>query len=122
VLTIDVESRSDVMNDYYDANKESKVEPTFTDTSAIRIRSYDHNTKTPLQRVVSHVQRDSQAAASSSSQMEVSNGSHKGLSLIVQRQKEMTDRMIMQQNHSLLPKREVTFWAVKSLSLRQPMW
>lgn len=47
------------------------------------------------------------AASSSSPQLEVSNGSHKGLSLMVQRQKEMTDLMIMQQHLSLLPKREV---------------
>lgn len=122
VLTNNAESQGDVMNDYYDANMEDNVEPTFVDASAIEFAPVTAVPKTPLQRAVSHVHRSSRVAAAaspsrssrvaaatspSSPQLEVSDSSNRGLSLMAQRQKEMTDLMIKQEHFSLLPKREV---------------
>jgi len=116
VLTIDVESRSDVMNDYYDANKESKVEPTFTDTSALEFVPM-----TTIPRLHSRELSVMCKETLKQPQVQVHRwrlvmARNKGLSLIVQRQKEMTDLMIMQQNHSLLPKREVPVFDGNPLS------
>ncbi|KAL0151450.1 hypothetical protein M9458_053236 [Cirrhinus mrigala] len=103
VLKTDAESQSDVMIDSLEANKEEHVALEFAPVTTVP--------KTPLQRVVSHVQSNpkatSSSSSSSSSQSKTNNHSHQDLSLMVQKQKEMTDLMIMQQNLSLLPKREV---------------
>lgn len=90
VLKTDTESQGDVMNDYYDeAEKEGNVEPTFTDTLALEFAPVTTVPKTPLQRIVSHMQTNSRAAPSSSSpQLEASNSSNKGIILMVQMQKE----------------------------------
>ncbi len=106
VLKSDAGPQGDGMSEYYEANMEDNVE--LIDTSALEFAPVTTLPKTPLQRVVSHVQSNPRAATSSSSlQSETSDDSHEVLGLMVQKQKEITDLMIRQQNLSLLPKREV---------------
>ncbi len=108
VLKSDAGPEGDGMSEYYEANKEDNDKPTLIDTSALEFAPVTTLPKTPLQRVVSHVQSNPRTATSSSSlKSETSDDSHEVLGLMVQKQKEITDLMIRQQNLSLLPKREV---------------
>ncbi|KAK0154050.1 hypothetical protein N1851_003872 [Merluccius polli] len=106
------------MNEYYE-EASKPVGPTFTETSALEFIQVAAVPKTPLQRAVGHFHSSSQRATNASSpQLEIheTSASHDNLGTLVQTQKEIADLVIMQQNLSLLPKREVPVYDGNPLS------
>lgn len=113
----------DAMNEYYE-EASKPVEPTFTETAASEFIQVAVVPKTPLQRAVGHFHSSSQRATNASrSQLEIheTSTSHDNLCTLMQTQMEIADLVIMQQNLSLLPKREVPVYDGNPLSYLSSM-
>ena len=103
-----MESYGGTINEYFEeTSKQEKVDQTW-DISALEIIQMGAVPKTPLQRVVGDIQNSSQAATRASNphleNHATSNITQENISTLV---KSQTELMKIQQNLSLLPKREV---------------
>lgn len=119
----EAEPYTDAMNEYYE-EASKPVEPTFTETTALEFIQVAAVPKTPLQRAVGHLHSSSQRASNASSpQLEIheTGTSHDNLGTLVRTQKEIADLVIMQQNLSLLPKRQVPVYDGNPLSYQSFM-
>ena len=106
-----MESYGGTINEYFEeTSKQEKVDQTW-DISALEIIQMGAVPKTPLQRVVGDIQNSSQAATRASNphleNHATNNITQENIRTLVKSQKDITELMIMQQNLSLLPKREV---------------
>ena len=102
----------DAMNEYFEeTSKQVNVDQTFTDTSALEFIQLGAVPKTPLQRAVGDTHKSSQVATRAPNphlgDPATSYITHENISTMVKSQRDITELMIMQQNLSLLPKREV---------------
>ena len=105
------ESDGDAMNEYFEeTSKQENVEHTFTDTALEFIR-LGAVPKTPLQRTVGGIHNSSQVTTRAPTphleNPATDHITHENISRMVKSQRDITELMIMQQNLSLLPKREV---------------
>ena len=111
----------DAMNEYLEATRHDFTEPTLPDASAIEFAPLAAVPKTPLQMAVRHIHGGPSSQASvppaSSSSPQVQS-SHDVDFQMLQTQKQLIDVMIMQQNISLLPKREVPVFDGDPLSFQ----
>lgn len=120
----EAEPQVDAMNEYYE-EASKPVEPTFTETTALEFIQVAAVPKTPLKRAVGHFCSSSQRATyTSSPQLEIheTSTSQDNLGTLVQTQKEIADLVTMQQNLSLLPKREVPVYDGNPLSYQSFMY
>jgi hypothetical protein len=111
----------DAMNEYFEeTSKQVNVDQTFTDTSALEFIQLGAVPKTPLQRAVGDTHKSSQVATRAPNphlgDPATSYITHENISTMVKSQRDITELMIMQQNLSLLPKREVPLFKVDPLS------
>ena len=98
----------DAMNEYFEeTSKQENVEQT----SALEFIQLGAMPKTPLQRAVGDTHKSSQVATRAPNphlgDPATSYITHENISTMVKSQRDITELMIMQQNLSLLPKREV---------------
>ncbi|KAJ8349111.1 hypothetical protein SKAU_G00277000 [Synaphobranchus kaupii] len=113
-----------VYNDGADNASEPPDQPTLPDTSVVDFIPVSSVPKTPLQRAVvihSSPQGGDVAAGPQGQGPDLSNISQDSISVMVQKQNEIAQLVIRQQNLSLLPKRELTVFDGNPLSYQSFM-
>ena len=110
--------QGDAMNEYLEASKPQPAEPTLTEASALEFVPVATVPKTPLQKAVLHLHSSSRSVRTSTSpHLETSRDSAADTEML-NRQKELTEFMVRQQNLSLLPKRDVPVFNGDPLSFQ----
>ncbi|KAK0143396.1 hypothetical protein N1851_018466 [Merluccius polli] len=110
--------QGDAMNEYLEASKQQPAEPTLTEASALEFAPVATVPKTPLQKAVLHLHSSSRSVRTSTSpHLETSQDSAADTEML-NRQKELTEFMVRQQNLSLLPKRDVPVFNGDPLSFQ----
>lgn len=107
------------MNIYYEEAIKAEMGPSLPEISALEFIEVAAVPKTPLQTTVGHVRNSAKQASSPQHRMndpKTSNVSNDDFSTVVQRQNDIAELIIKQQNLSLLPKREVPMFDGDPLS------
>jgi hypothetical protein len=108
------------VNEYFEETSKQEMEQTFKNKSVLEFIQLGAVPKIPLQRTVGYILNSSQVATRAPNphlgDPATSYITHENISTMVKSQRDITELMIMQQNLSLLPKREVPVFKVDPLS------